>query len=324
MATINSVLGPIDSSDLGFTLPHEHVLTSTAGFKNTYPELLDRELALKLAVNLLTEARGEGVRTIVDCTTHDLDRDVTLMEAASRGGDVQIICSTGCHLFVPHTFYPTMFRWMKPMTADAVADLWEREIEEGIEGTGIKAGIIKIATNDPISGPEELMLRAGARAHHRTGVLITTHTPESSRVGIDQIRILEEEGVDLGRVYVGHVNSTLDTDYHKRMIDKGVWLGMDHFYPGGPPGTPTWEERASFIKDLVMEGYQGRIMMSHDWNVGHHVRDHEGVTPNPSPDGYLWITRSVLPRLRELGVSEGAVTEMTVDNPRRFFEGTGR
>ena len=123
MATINSVLGPIDSSDLGFTLPHEHVLTSTAGFKNTYPELLDRELALKLAVDLLTEARGEGVQTIVDCTTHDLDRDVTLMEAASRGGDVQIICSTGCHLFVPHTFYPTMFRWMKPMTAETVADI---------------------------------------------------------------------------------------------------------------------------------------------------------------------------------------------------------
>ena len=82
------------------------------------------------------------------------------------------------------------------------------------------------------------MLRAAARTHLRTGVLITTHTPHTSRVGEEQIRILEEEGVDLTKVYIGHVNSTLDHDYHKRMMEKGVWLGMDHFSPNGPLQPP--------------------------------------------------------------------------------------
>ena len=83
----------------------------------------------------------------------------------------------------------------------------------------------------------------------------------------DQISILEKEGVDLGKVYIGHVNSTLDHDYNKRMIGKGVWLGMDHFSPSRPPTMPAWEDRAAFIRDLIDEGYEDRIMLSHDWNV---------------------------------------------------------
>ena len=114
------------------------------------------------------------------------------------------------------------------------------------------------------------MLRAAARTHLRTGVLITTHTPHTSRVGLEQIRILQEEGVDMSKVYVGHVNSTLDHDYHKRMMEKGVWLGMDHFSPSGPPTTPDWRARTEFIRDLIDDGYEDRIMLSHDWNVGGH------------------------------------------------------
>ena len=188
MATINSVLGPIDTSELGFTLTHEHIVTSSAGFRYTYPELLDRRRAEEVAVEQLTRAHDEGVGTLVDCTPMDLDRDVHLIEAVSRRSGVNIICSTGSHLYVPHAFFQTMFEWMGPMSADKVASLWAREIEEGIEGTSIKAGIINVATNDPIREPEELMLRAAARTHHRTGALITTHTPQTSRVGEDQIR----------------------------------------------------------------------------------------------------------------------------------------
>ena len=325
MATVNSVLGPLDTSDLGFTLTHEHILTSSAGFRFTYPELVDRQRVEDVAVELLVKAREEGVDTIVDCTPMDLDRDVGLIKTVSERSGVNIICSTGSHLYVPHDFYQTMFEWMSPMPADTVASLWSREIEEGIEGTGIKAGIIKIATNDPIRGPEELMLRAAARTHLRTGVLITTHTPHTSRVGEEQIRILEEEGVDLTKVYIGHVNSTLDHDYHKRMMEKGVWLGMDHFSPNGPPTTPDWRARTAFIRDLIDDGYEDRIMLSHDWNVKNMAsNDPMSSMGENNPDGYLWITRGVLPYLRELGVSDTAVNALMVENPRRFFEGTGQ
>ena len=323
MAIVNSVLGPVDTSDLGFTLTHEHITFASAGFKQTYPELLKLERIQEVAVEQLTLAQNEGVTTIVDCTTMDLGRDVSLIESVSRRSGVHIICSTGSHLYIPHNFFNTMFRFMPPMSPDEVASLWVREIEEGIEDTGIKAGIIKVATNDPISEPEELMLRAAARTHLRTGVLITTHTPPDSRVGEAQIRIFEEEGVDLDKVYIGHVNSTLDSDYHKSMIAKGVWLGMDHFFPAGSPGTATWEERTTFIKDLIFDGYEDRIMLSHDWNVKNLALADPSGANKPHSDGYVWITRTILPMLRELGVSDVAINKVMVENPRRFFEGTG-
>lgn len=323
MAIVNSVLGPIDSSQLGFTLTHEHIAFSPAGFKQTYPDLLNLNRIEAVAVEQLTQARADGVKTIVDCTTMDLGRDITLIETVSRKSGVQFICSTGSHLYIPFGFFNTMFPWIVPMSPADIASLWVREIEEGIEGTGIKAGIIKVATNDPIREPEELMLRSAALAHQRTGVLITTHTPPTSRVGEDQMRIFEEEGVDLSKVYIGHVNSTLDLDYHKGMMDKGVWLGMDHFFPAGSPGTPGWAERTTFIKDLVFDGYEDQIMLSHDWNVMSVAAVQSSETHEPYSNGYSWISSAVLPLMRELGVSEDAINKLMVENPRRFFEGTG-
>ena len=325
MAVVNSVLGPLETSEMGFTLTHEHIITGSAGFRYTYPEMVNRGRVEEVAVDLLSQARKEGVSTLVDCTPMDLDRDVSLIRAVSKGSGVNIICATGSHLYIPHDFYQTMFEWMDPIPADTVADLWVREIEVGIEDAGIRAGIIKVATNDPIRPGEELMLRAAARTHLRTGVLITTHTPHTSRVGLDQIRILKEEGVDITKVYIGHVNSTLDHDYHKRMMEQGAWLGMDHFSPSGPPTTPDWRTRTAFIRDLIDDGYEDRIMLSHDWNVkGLASGDSVASMGEGNPDGYLWITRGVLPYMRELGVSDGAVDKLMIDNPRRFFEETGQ
>jgi len=152
MATINSVLGPMDTADLGFTLPHEHLIDSSAGVNFTYGELVDREWALETAVADLTQAHIEGVDTIVEVSPLDLGREVSLMKEVSQRSGVQFICCTGCWLDVPRSF------WGR--TPEFIAALWSREIEEGIDGTGIKAGIIKVATSDPISEHEELMLRS--------------------------------------------------------------------------------------------------------------------------------------------------------------------
>ena len=155
-----------------------------------------------MALQSFTEAKNGGGDTVVEVSPLDLGRDVVLMKEVSERTVVQFICCTGCWLDVPRSF------WGRDQ--DFIADLWVREIEQGIERTGIKAGIIKVATSDPINEQEELMLRASARTHLRTGVPITTHTPPESRIGEEQVRILKEEGVEPHNVYVGYTNHTLD------------------------------------------------------------------------------------------------------------------
>ena len=314
MAIINSVLGPLDTANLGFTLPHEHLIDSSAGIPNTYDELINRQWALEAATEDLTRAHNEGVDTIIEVSPLDLGRDVLLMREVSGRTGVQFVCCTGCWLDVPRSF------WGR--SPDFIAALWVREIEEGIEGTGIKAGVIKVATSDPITEQEELMLRASAKTHLRTGVPITIHTPAQSRIGERQVAILKEEGVEPHQVYVGHLNNTLDKDYHRELVRLGVWLGWDINVPGVRPGLPTWEQRTDHLKELLDEGYAASIMLSHDWNI---VLSRVSTTGFPTreenPDGYLWITRAILPRLRSMGVSEDSINQLMVGNPRRYFEG---
>ncbi len=314
MATINSVLGPMDTANLGFTLPHEHLIDSSAGIRQTYGELEFRDRASDMAIQDFTKAKGGGIDTLVEVSPMDLGRDVELMREVSRESGVNFICCTGCWLDIPRSF------WNRD--PEFIADLWVQEIEEGIEGTGIKAGIIKIATEDPITQQQELMLRAAARTHLRTGVPITTHTPPQSRVGERQVRILTSEGVEPQHIYVGHINQTLDPDYHRELARLGVWLGWDISNPYGRPHLPPWEQRAEYLKSLLDDGLATNMMLSHDWNV---VLSRVGTPGFPgredNPDGYLWLTRAFIPKLQQLGVTEAAVEQMMVANPRRHFEG---
>ena len=316
MATINSVLGPMETSDMGFTLAHEHVLVTSAGIQHVYPEFIDREGTINKAVTEFKQAYSEGLRTIVDVTTIDLGRDIRMLEQVSRESGINIICATGTWRDIPRVFWSA--------TPDMIAPLYIREIEEGIEGTGIKAAIIKVANDVGGVTPEgEIVLRAAARAQKATGVPISTHTWAPERVGEQQVRIFEDEGVDLNRVYVGHSNDTTDTGYLIGLLEKGVWIGLDR-YPGGRmPGTPDWEGRTDTIKKLIDAGFGHRIMLGHDWSVTLSIASLQIQEDRQryNPDGYLFITRRVLPRLRELGATEEQITQIMVDNPRRFFEG---
>ncbi|MDP3062394.1 MAG: phosphotriesterase-related protein [Chloroflexota bacterium] len=316
MATINSVLGPLDTAQMGFTLSHEHVIVTSAGIQQVYPEFLDRAGSIRKGVAGLRQAHSEGVRTIVDVTTMDLGLDVRLLEEVSRKSGVQIICATGTWLDIPRVFWAA--------TPDMIAPLYIREIERGIEGTGIKAGIIKVANDmGGVTREGEIVLRAAARAQKATGVPISTHTWAPECVGEQQVRIFEDEGVDLNSVYIGHSNDTTDIEYLIGLLKKGVWLGMDRFPGGNMPGTPNWEGRAETIARLVTAGYAHRLMLGHDWSVTLSIasQERQAERQKRNPDGYLFITRRVLPRLLELGVSQQAIDQMMVDNPRRFFEG---
>ena len=318
MAKINSVLGPLDTEQMGFTLSHEHVLETSAGIPHVYPEFVDREETIREAIAVFKTAHTEGLRTIVDVTTMDLGRDVKLLERVSQESGVNIICATGIWLDIPRAFWE--------VSPDIVASLFTREIQKGIEGTGIKAGIIKVA-NDAggVTPAGETVLRAAARASKATGVPISTHSWALERVGEEQVRIFEDEGVDLSKVYIGHSNDTTDTDYLTGLLRKGVWLGLDRFPGGNRPGTPDWEGRTETAMRLIDAGFGHRIMLSHDWAVTNTIspRAFLEVRHQLNPDGYLFISRNILPRLREMGVAEETINQLMVDNPRRFFEGGG-
>ena len=316
MATVNSVMGPIDTDDLGFTLSHEHVGTNAAGLRHTYPEIIDRDGIREQSIAAMRAVREDGVRTIIDVSTFDLGRDVQLIREVALGSDMQVVVATGNHLAVPRPF--------GEISPDVIAELYVREIEEGIEGTGIKAGIIKVASDEGgITAPQENVLRAAARAQKATGVPISTHTWSPERIGDAQVRILEEEGVDLDRVYIGHSNDDTDLEYLLGLLNKGVWLGLDR-YPGGTrPGTPDWEQRTEVAKALMDAGFTHRIFLSHDYSVpkARHGADVQEQRRRANPDGYTFIPRYVLPRLKEMGASDEDIRQITVENPRRFFAG---
>jgi phosphotriesterase-related protein len=315
MATINSVLGPLDTARMGFTLAHEHVVVSSAGLPHVFPEIVHPQ-AQDWAVEELSAARAGGLGTIVDVSTFDLGRDVRLLREVSSASGVQIVCATGTWRDIPRSF------WRAPV--DGIARLFVREIETGIEGTGIKAGIIKVANDAEGVTPEgEIILRAAARAQRETGVPISTHTWAPARVGDAQVRIFEEEGVDPGRVYVGHSNDTTDLDYLLGLLRKGVWLGLDRFPGQRTESTPDWVGRTQTTYRLIEAGFAHRLLLGHDYSVARpfDTAGQRAARGERNPDGYRFIARNVLPRLRELGVREETIDQLMVENPRRFFEG---
>ncbi len=315
MKTVNTVLGPMPTSRMGFTLMHEHVLVTSAGLKDTFPEAVPRERALGEGVRRLTEAKAGGVDTVVDLTTFDLGRDIRVIEYVSRASGVNIIAATGTWLEIPRAF-----RVADPAS---IARLYIREIQHGIEGTGIKAGVIKVANDvGGVTEPGEIILRAAARAQKATGVPIITHTWAPERVGEQQVRVFESEGLDLGRVCIGHSNDTTDLGYLTGLLKKGVWIGSDR-YPSHRPDVPDWKQRTETLKALMDAGYADRLMVSHDdpmtMTIAPQAAFDQRIKTNP--DHILFITRKVLPYLRELGASEQDVRKLVHDNPRRFFEG---
>jgi phosphotriesterase-related protein len=312
MAGVNTVMGTIDASELGFTLMHEHVVTSSAGIPHTFPELIDRERTIDMAIERLREAHMEGVQSYVDVTTIDLGRDVTVLREVAQRSDVHIIAATGIWLDIP--------RFISRVTPDQLASVFTREIEVGIEGTGIKAGVIKVATSEEgVTPANEIVLRAAARTSKQTGVPISTHTAALAQVGNDQIAIFEDEGVDLRKVYIGHSNDTADLGYLSGLANKGCLLGMDHF-PGGRGGSLNWEERVEVIRQLIEMGLADYISLSHDDALSYIGTPEEAAVRRAyNPDGVCFISRKVLPRLRALGIGDEVISTMTIGVPRRYF-----
>ncbi len=313
---VETARGPVAASSLGFTLSHEHVLVGSPGVHATYPELMDWAGIEKGGIVALRDARGEGLRSMMDATPFELGRDVQMLRRVSEESGINIIVSTGTYVDIPRLIWFTQ--------PERMAAVYVREITEGIEGTGIKAGMIKVANNSyDLSDAETMVLRAAARASNETDIPITTHTQPENRVGESQWRIFAQEGVDPGRVCIGHSSDATDFDYLTTLAGEGVFLGMDEL-PGHAVNA-RWREKADMVRRLLDAGFQRNLMLSHDWSIKKHPDDSWGATEElqreVNPDGYAFVSRRFLPYLRELGVGEEAITLMTVDNPRRFLAG---
>jgi len=308
---VQTVTGPISGEQLGFTLGHEHVMISAGGLKENFPFLFGYDRTRERIVRELKEAKAGGIDTIIDLTTVDLGRDVELFAEVARASGMQVVVTTGLWLIIP-----LIFRDKDP---DFFAEIYLHEIEHGIAGTEIKPGVIKAASDmEGITPEAEAALRGAARAHKVSGVPISTHQAAMEHIGARQVEILEEEGVDMDRVCIGHSADTTDIGYLTGLLEKGVYLSMDR-YPGGEE-RPDWKTRNATVKALIDHGYADRLMLGHDYAPGP-VFVGEESSEASGPTAYLFLSRTAIPELREAGVSDDAIHAMTVDAPRRFLCG---
>jgi phosphotriesterase-related protein len=319
MATVQTVTGALDTGDLGRVLMHEHVFVINHEYAVNYPETWDDEKRTADAVAKLTALKEAGIDTIVDLTVLGLGRDIRKVAAVAERSPVRIVAATGFYTF---TELPNYLKFRGPGRLiggdEPMTGMFVRDITEGIAGTGIRAGILKCATDVPGVTPDvERVLRSVARAHLETGVPISTHTDVSTQRGLDQQKIFAEEGVDLGAVIVGHSGDSDDLDYLQRLLDNGSYLGMDRF---GLNGKLAFDKRVATVAALVGRGYAPRMVLSHDASCHSHNFPDDFRSENMPDWRFTHITEDVVPALLTAGVSQRDIDVMLVDNPREIFE----
>lgn len=323
MPQVQTVRGPVDVAELGPTLMHEHVFVLTPDVQQNYPEEWGSEdQRVADAVGKLQELAALGVRTIVDPTVIGLGRYIPRIQRVAEQVDLNIAVATGCYTYdeVPFFFHhrgPALNAALGTEVPDPMVDLFVRDVEEGIGSTGVKAAFLKCAIDaQGLTPGVERVMRAVAQAHHRTGVPITVHTHPGNRTGLDVQRVLGEEGVDPGRVVLGHSGDTTDADHLAELADAGFVLGMDRF---GINLATTFEARADVVVELCRRGYAERMVLSQDASCYIDWID-PGVLELMTQWRYTHIHQEVLPYLREHGVTDDQIETMLVTNPRRYFE----
>lgn len=317
---VNTARGFVDSSQLGVTLMHEHIFVLSAEIMANYPETWgDEEKRISDAVARLNELSSHGIQSVVDLTVVGLGRYIPRIQRVASQTSVNIIVATGIYTYNDIPFYfhfrgpGTVFEGPEPMV-----EMFVRDIQKGIADTGVRAGILKCATDTPgMTKGVERVLRAVAQAHRHTGVPISTHTHARSKRGLEQQRVFCEEGVDLSRVVIGHSGDTTDIEYLEELIANGSYLGMDRF---GIDTILSFEERVATVARLCERGHANKMVLSHDaacFNDWLPERDLPAVLPNWN---YLHIHNDVIPALKRQGVTDEQVHMMMVDNPRVIFE----
>jgi phosphotriesterase-related protein len=324
MRTVHTVTGPVTAADLGKTLVHEHLLIGYPGwFMDALAPRFVRAEALARGVDTLQALRDLGVATLVDPCPMDLGRDVEFMAEVSQRSGVRIVCATGAYKEDEGLTYT-----FRALPLEEIAAIYVRELTEGIGGTGIRAGLVKVATSAPVpTAYEQKLLEAGGIAAAEVGCPVLTHT-DDARGGLEQIAVLTGKGVPAHRILVGHSDGRADHAYHASLADAHAYVGFDRF---GLETLLPDALRIDSVCRMIDAGYVESVCLSHDaicaaW-LGRPVFGGRFVTTPEKLARRLphWepthLFRRILPALRARGVGEDVIETLLVDNPLRYFEG---
>lgn len=337
-----TVLGPVPAGALGITLMHEHILNDCRCWWHqpkdprrhrlacdpVHPGILGElrmdpfvnmdNLSLddeRLAIAELMLAVDEGCQTVIDPTCRGIGRDPEALVRISRATGLNVIMGGGYYLQTSHP--PELLR----MTEDEIADEIVRDAMDGVNGTGVRIGLIgEIGVSADFTPQERKSLRGAARATHRTSLPLMVHLPGWERLGGEVLDLIEAEGADLHRTVLCHMNpSYSDPGYQESLLRRGAlieydMIGMDFWYADQGVQCPSDEETARAIARLIEHGFADRILLSQDVFLKMMLTRNGGF-------GYGYLQRHYLPRLQRHGVSAGAIQTMMVDNPRRLFGG---
>ncbi len=324
MDWVPTVTGRVRPDDLGTTLVHEHLLIGYPGWQmDALAPRFRRDDALARGVDRLQELKSLGVRTFVDPCPMDLGRDVEFMAAVADRSGMNIVCATGAYKENEGLHYT-----FGALPVEDIEAIYVKELTEGIGESGIRAGIVKVATGAPaITQYEKKLLLAGGRAAAKVGCPVLTHTDHAS-LGLEQIAILTEQGVPAHRILVGHSDGRDDHAYHRSLADRGAYVGFDRF--GIEVFIPD-DRRVESVCRMVDAGYVRSVCLSHDatcaaWLgrpvfAGRIVMTPEAIAAAMPKWDATHLFKRIVPQMRERGVSEADVRTMFVDNPARYFRG---
>ena len=309
MPHIQTVLGPIDPGSLGWTLPHEHTQIALWQIPGRwdYWQLTRDELVIFDELRQFREAGGRG---LVDLTLSGVGRDPAWLAGLGRSSGLHLVMGCGWYR---GAYYPAE-ALIDRRSVDSLADELVRETTEGAGDSGVRPGIIgEIGTDKPwISPAEERVHRAVARTARRTGLAISTHAVMSP-VGLEQLRLFEDEGADPTRVVIGHADSYPVLDHYLAILGRGASVEFDFLGMSFTPQERHGEGRVvELVCDLLGRGHVERILLSQDVCHDSQLTRYEG-------NGYVHLAQTFLPRLRAAGVSEAEIETMTVANPRRLL-----
>ena len=318
MMLVETVRGPVASDELGRTLMHEHVFTLDPAMHRAYgtawgADYWDEELEIERAVERLGRVRAAGFQTFVDPSVPGVGRWVPLIQRVNAQVDINIIVAAG---YFSLASLPLFLRMRSPRQ---LAELFTREIRDGVDGTEVKAAFLKfVVEGSELVGDVPLLLRAIALTHHETGAPIMVHTDSITQSGRPALDALRTEGVDPRRVVIAHAGDSDDLDYLRALADTGASLGYDRF--PGEHRIPL-ERRVGNLAMLIREGYADRIHLSNDAAsfLDFPAGDQDTIDLHLEGD-YLFAWETAVPMLLAYGVTAAQLEQILVRNPARFFD----
>lgn len=321
--TVPTYRGPVDAGDLGWTLTHEHLFVRSPDLDADYPHPeWDRQQAIETAVAGLEDLYELGVRTVVDLTVPGLGRDVPLVAEVAARVRVNIVAATGWYA---DEVLPPFFRTHGPGRLvggpDKLAEYFLKDVTEGIGDTGVRAGVLKVVTDEPGITPDiARVMTAAATVHGATGVPVNTHSNPHLRNGLDQARFLLERGVAADHLVIGHSGDSDDLDYLQQLLDLGVTLGLDRF---GMAHTGSDETRVSTLLALLERGYAGQLVLSHDSAYFSRVTPPSWRRANTPQWTHDHLSRRIVPQLLVRGARQEDIDTMMIANARRLLVPVG-